>query len=454
MAAIRRAAGPEAWALVEPCLVTAQRLGVGIHLVGGPVRDLLLGRPMRDIDLIVEPPVGARKPGAQDVAREALARRSRDGAHDMLPRGARLVHHDRFGTVRVQSGESVVDLATVRAEAYEAPGALPTVRAGTLEEDLQRRDFTVNALAVPLNAAARHGRPALVDIGEGITDLESATLRVFHARSFHDDPTRALRAARLGPRLGFRLSRGSRAALRSALRDGAFGGVSGPRFRAEIAKLFSDTRLGLDPAGALRLLADWHVLAALEPGLCLPREAVAPLRRLGHLLAVPPWSEIGRPWLAGLMVWTAALDAPLRRRTLRRLAVEGEVARRIRAFPKGRERSLRALARRRGRGAAHATLQGTAEEELVALAAWSPQNLRRRVLRYAADDRSVVLPVGGDDLLELGLSGPDVGRALRRLRVAVLDREVRTRAEALALAREVARGRDTAGRRRRGPGSV
>jgi len=407
----------------------------------------MLRRPLRDIDLIVEPPVGTRKPGAREVASEAL------------PRGARLVVHERFGTVQVQGADRVVDLATVRAEDYEAPGALPSVRAGTLEEDLRRRDFTVNALAIPLNAVARRGRPPLVDVAEGLADLESASLRVFHAQSFHDDPTRALRAARLAPRLDFRLSRGSRAALRSALRDGAFGAVRGPRFRAELEKLFSDFALGLDPARALRLLSEWHVLAALEPGLGLPPEAVAPLRRLGHLLAAASGSEVQRPWLAGLMVWLAALDAPIRRRTLRRLGVEGAAAARIRAFPKDRERRLRALLRRRGRGAAHAALQGSGEEELLALAAWAAPNLRRRVLRYAADDRQVELPVNGDDLLAIGISGPAVGRALQRLRVAVLDRKVRSRAEALALAREVARGgarpgRRASGRGRRGSGSV
>lgn len=424
----QRALPPPVQPLVERLASEGDRLGLGLHLVGGPVRDLLLDRPLRDVDLIVEPRGPSATAGAEELARAAA------------PEGARIVCHARFGTVNLALGAAQVDLATVRAEEYAAPGALPTVRGGSLEEDLLRRDFTVNALAVPLNAVARRGRPAVVDPGTGLDDLEAKLLRVFHRRSFHDDPTRAFRAARLAPRLGFTLSRSTRAALRSSLRDGAFGAVSGQRFRAEFERLFGDAALGLCPARALRLLAEWHVLAVLEPGLTLPPEVAAPLRRLGKLLATPPWNPAPRrPWLAGLMVWLAPLETSLRRRVLRRLAVQGEAARRVGAFPSERDRWLRRLARARGRGAADAVLVGSEDEELLALAAWAPPAARRRVIRYGSADRHVKLPVSGDDLVAVGLSGPEVGRALARIRTAFLDRVVRSREEALILAREVAR---------------
>jgi tRNA nucleotidyltransferase (CCA-adding enzyme) len=435
---VRRAVPAAARPLVEALLEAGETGGEALFLVGGPVRDLLLGRLLRDVDLLL-------LPGARDAL--ALARAA-------LPKDVRLVGHARFGTVRIEGAAAVVDLATARRETYPRPGALPEVEAAGLEEDLRRRDFTVNGLAVPLTTAARKGRPALVDVADGRADLAARTLRVFHARSFHDDPTRALRAARLGPRLGFRLARGTRSSLRSALRDGAFGAVSGERLHAELAKLFADPALGLDPSRALRALSEWHVLGALEPGLELPRPAVAPLRGLGRFVADPPWlprggGGVARPWIAGLMVWLAPLPAPLRRRTLRRLAVRGDVAKRIRAFPRARDTWLRALARSRGRGAADAVLAGTEEDELLALAAWAPSGIRRRIVRYAREDRCVRLPVGGDDLVEIGLSGPAVGRALARIRAAYLDRAVRDRDEALALARELAeRGRGRRGDRR------
>jgi tRNA nucleotidyltransferase (CCA-adding enzyme) len=424
---VLRALPNGARALVKALIEEAERSQVGVLLVGGPVRDLLLGRPLRDVDLIVEP---GRDCGAEELARA------------VAPDDGRVITHDRFGTVRLEGAGAAVDLATVRAESYERPGALPTVRDGSLEDDLTRRDFTVNGLAIPLSSLARRGRPTIVDPGEGLQDLEHRVLRVFHERSFHDDPTRALRAARLAPRLGFNMSRGSRSALRSALRDGAFGGVSGERLRVEIGRLFGDPVQGLDPSRALRLLADWHVLAALEPGLALPSQSVAPLRRLGRAIAEPPWGAgPRRPWVTGLMVWMAPLDASLRRRALSRLAVRGGIAGKIGAFPKARDVWLRKVGRARGRGATDAALCGADGEELLALLAWAPPNLRRRIQRYALEDRLAPLPISGDDLLAIGIRGPAVGRALARIRVAFLDRAVRDRDEALALAREIARRR-------------
>jgi len=415
-------------------------LGVGIHLVGGPVRDFLLDRPLRDVDLVAEPR-GEMK-NTEESAAAAVA-----GAAQL--KGARVVVHPRFGTVRIELDGFVVDVATVRSETYDAPGALPTVAPGGLEEDLRRRDFTVNGMAAPLNAAARKGRSALIDPGEGMLDLERGLLRVFHSRSFQDDPTRALRAARLAPRLGMALARPSRSALRGALRDGAFGAVKGERYQAEFEKLFADPAHGLDPSQALRLLDEWHVLAALEPGLHLPPTARTPIRRLGRDLADASASL--QPWLSGFMLWLGPLPAPLRRRVLRRFAVRGRAAERIVAYPRTAARLLRALGRRRGRGASDALLRGIGAEELQALAAEAPTAERRRILRWLHEDRAVRLPVSGRDLLELGLDGPAVGRALERIRLAVLDRKVRNREDALSLAAELARRRPRKPRSR--PGS-
>jgi tRNA nucleotidyltransferase (CCA-adding enzyme) len=421
--AVRRGVAPATAALLDAVVAEAERADVALHLVGGPVRDLLLGRPLRDVDLIVEPQA-ERAIGAAELARAV--------------RGARALAHDRFGTVRLSTAEAAIDLATVRSETYAKPGALPSVAPGTLELDLLRRDFTVNALALPLTAAARRGRAPIVDPGTGREDLAAGVLRIFHPRSFHDDPTRALRAARLAARLSFRLARGARSALRDAIADGAFAAVSGDRLRREIERLFEDGRLGLDPAAALRLLDDWHVLRAVEPGLALPAAALAPLRRFGRALAEPSFPGLRfRPWAVGLALWLADLDATSRRRAIRRLSVRGELAARIAEFPKRRDRTLRALARARGRGAADALLAPLDDETLVALAQSAAPALRRRIQRWLAEDRGRRPPVNGADLVAAGLTGPAVGAALARIRLAWLDGALRTREEALALAREV-----------------
>lgn len=442
--AVRRAWPEEVAPWVEALCEAGDALEIGLHLVGGPVRDFLLDRGVRDIDLIAEARGGeggvTDKSTAETVARKAA-----------LP-GVRIVVHRRFGTVRLQKGGVSVDVASVRSETYASPGALPTVEAGQLEQDLTRRDFTVNALALPLNAVASRGRSALIDPGRGLDDLRDGVLRVFHPRSFHDDPTRALRAARFAARLGFGLARGSRNTLRAALRDGAFGAVTGERYRAELEKLFLDPRHGLDPARAIRFLHETHVLAALEPGLGLPPTARGPLRRLGRDLGDDALGLAAEaPWIAGLRLWLAPLDVALRRRVLRRFAVRGAAARAINGHAKEAERVLARLARARGRGSVDALVRELPDETLLALAAEAPTPLRRRLLRWVGEDRRVQLPISGRDLVELGLEGPAVGRALARIRVGVLDGDIKDRDEALALAREV--GARSSGKRARGPGS-
>ena len=429
---VARAAGPDELlstlegplaGLVRAVLEASDARGLAVYLVGGPVRDWLLGRSLRDADLVVETPRGAEELAAA-LASERL----------------RATHHDRFGTVALAAEAASLDLATARRERYAHPGALPEVEPGSLEEDLLRRDFAVNALALPLSAKARANHAGIVDPAHGLRDLEGRALRVLHRRSFHDDPTRALRAARLAPRLGFTLTRGSRGALRAALRDGAFGRVSGDRLRRELVKLFDEAALSLDPAHALRLLAEWHVLGALEPGLALEPPAVAGLRRLGRTVASRPWpGPRWRPWVAGLALWLAPLAPALRRRTLARFSVHGEVAARIAGFPRAREQWLHALALARGRGALDAALAPIDEERLAALFAGAEPALRRRIERWAREDRGRRSPLGGSDLVGLGFSGPAVGSALARIRAAFLDRRVADRGEALALARELRR---------------
>jgi tRNA nucleotidyltransferase (CCA-adding enzyme) len=406
--------------LLEALGSQARRARGSLYLVGGPVRDVLLGRPVRDVDLLIVP---GHKAGR--IARSAA------------PPEARVTEYGRFGTFRIEVPEAEVDVAGARSETYGRPGALPTVAPGSLEDDLRRRDFSVNTLAMALHEPAPSGSLPVIDLCGGLGDLRGRQLRVLHPGSFHDDPTRILRAARLLPRLGFKLARPTGSALRASLRGGALGHVSGERLRREFEKLFADARLGLDPVLALRQLAGWHVFSALEPGLDWPKSAAAPIRRLGKILAAPAWkSNRYRPWVPGLALWLAPQRPGLRRRVLQRLAVRGETAERIAGFASERDRVLRRLSRARGRGAVDALLAGTHEEVLQALFVSAEPALRQRILRWAAEDRGRRAPVAGDDLVDLGVQGPAVGKLLARIRVAHLDGAIANREEAMALAVE------------------
>ena len=193
------------------------------------MRDLLLGSAPRELDVVVAGDAAA-------LARELAAR---------LGAGATL--HDRFGTAMLEWDGGRVDIAERRAESYPAPGALPEVRPGTSEEDLARRDFTVNAIAVALGGARRG---ELTCAEHALEDLDAGRLRVLHERSFIDDPTRLLRLARYRARLGFELEPDTAALASRALGRGALMTVSRARLGAEL-------RLALGEADAPAALAPW-----------------------------------------------------------------------------------------------------------------------------------------------------------------------------------------------------
>src|SRR5512138_3350021 len=161
------------WLTLQQLAEIATRSSTSLYLVGGPVRDCLLGRAVTDLDLTTE---GDALTLARRAAREL---------------GGTWKKFDRFGTAKlILPGRDPIDLATTRTETYARPGALPDVTRGTIATDLVRRDFTINALALRLDGEQPG---ALIDLHGGENDLRAGVLRVLHARSFHDDPTRLFR---------------------------------------------------------------------------------------------------------------------------------------------------------------------------------------------------------------------------------------------------------------------
>src|SRR5919109_4261194 len=212
------------------------------YLVGGAVRDLLRGADAVDLDLAVEG-------NARSVAR-ALAERL----------GGEAREHERFGTATVRAGDLVFDLATTRRETYDEPGALPRVTEAPLDEDLSRRDFTINAMAVGLTG---DDLGHLYDPRGGLTDLDQGVVRVLHEGSFIDDPTRLLRAVRYEVRLGFRMDPVTERLARAAAIEGALQTVSGGRVRDELMDLLGEAQA---PAG-VRRMGELGLDLALHPAL-------------------------------------------------------------------------------------------------------------------------------------------------------------------------------------------
>lgn len=221
-----------------------------LHLVGGAVRDQLLERPFRDLDLVLCGPLAATAAVAGALSR-------REG-------WSRIAVHARFGTASLEApGEFRVDLATARRESYPRPGALPVVEAGVpLHEDLSRRDFTVHALARPVEPDGSLG--PLVDPFGGRADLAAGRLRLLHEGSLADDPTRAIRAGRYAARLGFTIEEdGFGRSLDRSRSAGSWATISGDRLRRALEEVLSEPRF----REAIGLLVRLGVLAEIHPAL-------------------------------------------------------------------------------------------------------------------------------------------------------------------------------------------
>ncbi len=380
----------------------------GLALVGGAVRDLLLGRAPRELDVVVAGDAAA-------LAEELSARL-----------GARAELHERFGTAALRWDGGRIDIAERRAESYPAPGALPQVRPGTSEEDLARRDFTVNAIAVALGGARRG---ELSSVEHALADLDAGRLRVLHERSFIDDPTRLLRLARYRSRLGFGIEPGTAALAERALAAGALMTVSRARIGAEL-------RLALGEAGAPAALASMGqlgVLAALPAGLRFDRELAE-----RSLALLPPDGRRDLLLMASLLLHLTMMPARDPEPALFGILDELE-------FTAGdRERTMRAalaapsLVRTMALAARpsqlHERLSVHTPEAIAlagALAGEGAPGAADAAREWFEHVRGVRLQINGDDLIAAGVpAGPEVGRRLAAALARKLDGELEDGREA------------------------
>ena len=380
----------------------------GIYLVGGTVRDILLGEESFDVDIAVE---GDAIALARDLA-AAL--------------GGRMTPHAKFGTAVVQYGDGErIDVVTTRTEFYDSPGALPTVERAGLREDLFRRDFTLNAMAVSLKPAD-FGR--LVDPFGGREDLEARVLRVLHNLSFIDDPTRIFRAIRYEARYGLRLEEHSARLARGTIDMGLVGDLSSARLRDELVALLEDP----GATGGILRLGKLGVDRAIHPHLRADTEGAELFERARTLrdelgVDVPAW-RVGIASIARELSSDEAYDWLLRLK-LRRRDVD-RIAGAIRIAPLIVERI---------------ETEDLDASQVVALAdAYAPdapllalaREDRPELRDYFTRLRDVRLEIGGGDLAELGLSeSPRVGEVLGELRRKKLNGELDGRESELDAAR-------------------
>jgi tRNA nucleotidyltransferase (CCA-adding enzyme) len=375
-------------------------------LVGGAVRDLLLGAASVDLDVAIEG-------DAREVARELAARLGGDA-----------VEHERFGTATVRARELTVDLASTRRETYGHPGALPDVEPAGLDDDLARRDFTVNAMAASLDPQ-RLGE--LRDPHGGRTDLDAGVIRVLHPGSFVDDPTRLLRAVRYETRLGFRMDPETERLAREAIAGEALSTVSGPRIRDELLDMLAEPA----PAAAVGRMRELGLDRALSPllGDAKPEdveaaadaaERVGGQRRFAALAAlIAPDPDDLAGWIEDLNLRAEDRDAVLH------------------AARKGPQ-LVRSLEPQLPDSALHALLHCELPETLALALALGAREAP--IQRYQEQLSATGLEITGDDLRAAGIAeGPAIGRALKETLRRKLDGEVTGYDAELALAVGIAR---------------
>lgn len=423
-ALLERNLPPPLWALVTAISETADEAGMAVYLVGGIVRDLMLGKPSVDLDIVVE--------GDAIALVERLRERYGGDVHT----------HERFGTAKWALSPEVwaalsdlsdelridirqpdlalvpqlVDFATARKEFYKRPTVLPDVERGSIKLDLHRRDFTINTLAIRLDGA-HLGQ--LLDFYGGRRDLERGLIRVLHSLSFVDDPTRILRAIRLEQRLGFVIEAGTADLIAGALP--LLARVSGDRIRHEIEQALDES----DPVAAMARLEALDVLQSIQPGLHFDDRAAARFGRVEELASDPVWQRMLRGGLRTyyyFALWLASYSPAMQEAVANRLHARKTTTEDIVAAQTVR-RQLEALPSDARPSAIARLLRPYSERTwlTVRLLDLSP-HINAWLDRHMAEWRYVAPTTSGHDLRAAGLKpGPAYARILDALLDGILD---------------------------------
>lgn len=400
--------------LIDTVVEAAIGRGLPIYAVGGLPRDLWLGTPVTDLDLVIEG-------DAIEVARLLQTRH-----------GGRLTIHPRFGTAKwdlrgieldpaiestspdvpVRAGH-FLDLISARSETYRHPAALPTVQRGTINDDVRRRDFTINTLAVRLDGS-HFGE--VLDTFAALDDLERGSVRVLHARSFLDDPTRLYRAVRYEQRFGFSVADDTLALMPAARALVAH--LSGQRIRHELDLILDEPHA----AAMLARLASLRLLAPIDTALPHGRTAFKRVLCASQRpeFSVKSWSVRHAAWL----LWLMELKEPKVRALGRRLRMPAVAVSELAAASRLHRGGV-SLARLRP-SKATALLDRYPQLAVYTVSLVVKGKPRRILHEYLAEWKDMRPLSTGHDLKELGLPpGPVYKSILRALRDAWIDGEVR-----------------------------
>ncbi len=393
---------PQSLNLIRITGTLAAELRFGLYLVGGAVRDILLGRANFDLDLVVEG-------DAPELARSLAERIS-----------AKVLVHRRFRTAKLQYEGLSLDLTTARSEAYAHPGALPTVCPGSIRDDLLRRDFTINAMAIHLDP---ENFGDLVDPFSGEADLRQKLIRILHQKSFVDDATRMLRAIRYEQRFGFQLEKSTELLLRQNL--SMLGTISGDRIRHELELILKEDC----PEDPLERAAELGLLQRVHPSL----KGNGWLRnkyQQARSVSTPPLT-------LHFALLTYRFSNEEMEAFIARLRIPGKTASVIRDTSRLKEKLPSLGVSELLPSSIHRLLQGYSPTSVLACAiASDPVIVRQRLHLYLNKLRYVKTSLDGEALQQMGIPpGPHLGEMLRTLHESRLDGRVKTKEEEIQFVR-------------------
>ncbi len=400
--------------LIRDVSRAADQQKISVYIVGGIVRDILLRKKTFDLDISVE--------GDAIPLAKMLGRKWKSDVIVHKKFGTAIVHHKKGGHV---------DFASTRKECYSRPGILPVVSRGSLSEDLKRRDFTINAMAIAINHNS-FGR--LIDDVGGLKDLAERKIRILHAQSFVDDPTRILRAVRFEQRFHFCIERKTFLQMREVIKSGGFETVTGTRLFNEFKKILNES----DPLSCLRRLR------RVEGLKFLPFKIVGNFRTLSDIHAriqkakrKTVYKEFDSWWLIYFIGLIEVAPSCVRKGALAKLGLCREEITSILECQSYEDIIKSLSAKECFASQVYQLLSPLTLTCIVYLRVrTSREVVFRRIDKFLSKDCYVNLQINGDDLKRIGVaSGVEIGRILRKLLYLKVDKKVRIRREELNTAR-------------------
>lgn len=391
------------------------------YLVGGCVRDLLLGVKNLDLDIVIE--------GSGIKFSEELARAF----------NTRLIRHKRFGTATVSllSHRLKIDIATARREFYPEPAHLPVVESGSLKDDLKRRDFTINAIAVNIN---RDGFGGLLDLFGGAKDLNNRKIRVLHDLSFIDDPTRILRGIRFEQRYNFRIEPKTLKLLKDAVRLRMLQRVEPQRIRDELILLLKEN----EPLKEIRRLKELAGFGFISPGLSVSDRILRLIRfaekQINWFKETYPQRRALDNWVIYFMALMDSLNLPAARKICERFVFRKGEAKRLLGYKKIGGRFISNLKRIKNKPPKVFSLLEPLSYEVILLvkAKYKDRDIQRTLEDFLEIYNGMKIYSKGEDLRRLGVPpGPYYQKVFTKVLNAKLSGAVKTKEEELELIKKI-----------------